>query len=83
MIWQKELSGEELNFALSWLSNTKTLIEQLGDRSYFYKQRVENLILVEMQGKRRLSLLKRLHGRFSKLRREEEWEVIENVRETD
>jgi hypothetical protein len=77
------MTKKERQFAEDWLNNVKALIEGLSDSKYFNLKVLHNIIIVEIEGKRRRRLIRRLHGRFCKVRQSMEWNKIKMILDND
>lgn len=73
-----EASKKDKRSVLDWLFNVRYLIETLGNEKYFDKRTILLLIKYEMEGKKRRGLIKRLHGRFGRLRQRDELKSLMN-----
>ena len=73
-----EASRRDKRSALDWLCNTRYLIETLGNEKYFDSYTILLLIKYEMEGKKRRGLIKRLHGRFGRIRQRDELKSLMN-----
>lgn len=73
-----EAPKKERNSVIDWLVNTRYLVETLGNEKYFDRRTILLLIKYEMEGKKRKGLIKRLHGRYGRLRQRDELKQLLN-----
>jgi len=65
--------------ARHWLNKVKYLIESLTDESYFDLDFLSTLITIEVEDRGRVKLIKRIYGRFNRLRKKKEWSKIQEA----